>query len=184
MEEHQWWFPNIVLVDHPLHNREYQARATSSLHQSPQTPMRARAQVRDLYWTFRNFRARVADFLRYRRVTANMDERFPDATPDDLARADGLCIICREDLGGAGGRAKRLPCNHVFHLHCLRCARAFSLRAYSPERCLHRQQCHGRHLEVSRCSRRVPRRTQRRLDGDATLRSGFGIEKLGLSMCW
>lgn len=32
-------------------------------------------QVRDLYWTFRNFRNRVADFLRYRRVTANMDER-------------------------------------------------------------------------------------------------------------
>ena len=81
-------------------------------------------QVRDLYWTFRNFRNRVADFLRYRRVTANMDERFPDATGDDLARADGLCIICREDLGGAGGRAKRLPCNHVFHLHCLRYAHA------------------------------------------------------------
>ena len=35
------------------------------------------AQVRDLYWTFRNFRNRVVDFLRYRRVTANMDERFP-----------------------------------------------------------------------------------------------------------
>ena len=33
-------------------------------------------QVRDLYWTARNFRNRVSDFLRYRRVTANMDERF------------------------------------------------------------------------------------------------------------
>ena len=40
--------------------------------------------MRDLYWTFRNFRNRVADFLRYRRVTANMDERFPDATPEEL----------------------------------------------------------------------------------------------------
>ena len=37
------------------------------------------AQVRDLYWTFRNFRNRVVDFLRYRRVTANMDERFAEA---------------------------------------------------------------------------------------------------------
>jgi len=32
--------------------------------------------VRDLYWTVRNFRQRVLDFLRYRRVTANLDERF------------------------------------------------------------------------------------------------------------
>ena len=92
------------------------------IHRGPCLDKMVHVQLRDLYWTFRNFRARVADFLRYRRVTANMDERFPDATPDDLARADGLCIICREDLGGAGGRAKRLPCNHVFHLHCLRCA--------------------------------------------------------------
>ena len=161
--------------------------------------------MRDLYWTFRNFRNRVAAFLRYRRVTANMDERFPvrpkplpsqtpsaahaaqagpaqaaegcsvhcftcrcvwspssrkcqcsqskssfscrcvsslasrtcqcsqsrpdhwrrcclqDAQPEDLARCDGVCIICREDLA-AGGRNKKLPCSHVFHLHCLRCA--------------------------------------------------------------
>ncbi|BDA48217.1 probable E3 ubiquitin-protein ligase synoviolin at N-terminal half [Coccomyxa sp. Obi] len=75
--------------------------------------------VRDLYWTFRNFRNRVADFLRYRRVTANMDERFADATAEDLARCDGICIICREDLS-PGARNKKLPCNHVFHMHCLR----------------------------------------------------------------
>lgn len=103
-----------------------QVEVRSTSRSTSQLPRLARAQVRDLYWTFRNFRARVADFLRYRRVTANMDERFPDATPDDLARADGLCIICREDLGGPGGRAKRLPCNHVFHLHCLRCVPALS----------------------------------------------------------
>ena len=75
-------------------------------------------QVRDLYWTFRNFRNRVADFLRYRRVTANMDERFRDANESDL-EADSVCIICREDMA-SGGRNKKLPCDHVFHLHCLR----------------------------------------------------------------
>jgi E3 ubiquitin-protein ligase synoviolin len=119
-------------------------------------------QVRDLYWTFRNFRNRVADFLRYRRVTANMDERcahlagssrlgpvakgvtslwqehmfgqstladthsticrFPDATEEELQRADNTCIVCREDMA-PGGRNKKLRCNHVFHLHCLRYAR-------------------------------------------------------------
>ncbi|CAL5228388.1 g11511 [Coccomyxa viridis] len=75
--------------------------------------------LRDLYWTFRNFRNRVIDFLRYRRVTANMDERFSNATEEDLARCDGICIICREEMV-ATGRNKKLPCSHVFHTHCLR----------------------------------------------------------------
>lgn len=79
-------------------------------------------QVRDVYWTFRNFRNRVADFLRYRRVTANMDERFPEAGPEDLARSDGICIICREEMAAGRTRNKCLPCGHVFHLHCLRWA--------------------------------------------------------------
>ena len=78
-------------------------------------------QLRDLYWTFRNFRNRVVDFLRYRRVTANMDERFRNATEEDLARCDGICIICREEMAPAG-RNKKLACNHVFHMHCLRSA--------------------------------------------------------------
>ncbi|KAL6782770.1 hypothetical protein ACKKBG_A08070 [Auxenochlorella protothecoides x Auxenochlorella symbiontica] len=75
--------------------------------------------IRDLYWTFRNFHQRMLDFLRYRRITTNMDARFPDATAEDLARADHTCIICREEMV-VGGRTKRLPCGHVFHLHCLR----------------------------------------------------------------
>lgn len=54
-----------------------------------------------------------------RRVTANMDQRFPDATPADLERSDNICIICREEMTEAS-RNKKLACNHVFHLHCLR----------------------------------------------------------------
>ena len=54
-----------------------------------------------------------------RRVTANMDQRFPDATPEDLERSDNICIICREEMTDAS-RNKKLACNHVFHLHCLR----------------------------------------------------------------
>lgn len=78
-------------------------------------------QIRDLYMTFRNFRNRITDFLRFRQVTARMD-RFPDATPEDLARCDGICIICREEMVAAGLN-KKLHCGHVFHLHCLRCGR-------------------------------------------------------------
>ncbi|PNH00765.1 E3 ubiquitin-protein ligase, partial [Tetrabaena socialis] len=51
-------------------------------------------------------------------VTARLD-RFPDADAEDLRRCDGVCIICREEMAGAGSN-KRLHCGHVFHLHCLR----------------------------------------------------------------
>lgn len=76
--------------------------------------------VRDLYWTFRNFHNRVRAFLRYRQVAANMDRRFPDATEEDLQRADHVCIVCREEMTGQTSRAKRLDCLHCFHQHCLR----------------------------------------------------------------
>ena len=33
-------------------------------------------QVRDLYWTFRNFQTRVRDFLRYRRITGAVRARY------------------------------------------------------------------------------------------------------------
>lgn len=76
--------------------------------------------VRDLYWTVRNFQNRVRAFLRYRKLTANMDEQFPDASPEDVERVGGVCIVCREDLVAQSGRNKKLGCGHVFHLHCLR----------------------------------------------------------------
>jgi len=72
--------------------------------------------LRDLYLTVRSFRSRVADFVRYRRVTHNMHERFPDASEEDLERFDRTCIICREHLSSA----KKLACGHMFHFHCLR----------------------------------------------------------------
>jgi len=72
--------------------------------------------IRDIYWTFRNFQMRVRDFLRYRQISANMENRFPDASEEDLVRADHTCIVCREDMRSG----KRLPCNHVFHMECLK----------------------------------------------------------------
>ena len=72
--------------------------------------------IRDIYWTFRNFQMRVRDFLRYRQISANMENRFPDASEEDLVRADHTCIVCREDMRSG----KRLPCHHVFHMECLK----------------------------------------------------------------
>jgi hypothetical protein len=47
------------------------AASKCSPHRPPNSPSYAAllAQVRDLYWTFRNFNQRVRDFLRYRRIT-------------------------------------------------------------------------------------------------------------------
>ncbi|KAK8462477.1 hypothetical protein SEVIR_1G213000v4 [Setaria viridis] len=72
--------------------------------------------IRELYETFRNFRIRIADYLRYRKITSNMNERFPDSTAEELNANDATCIICREEMT----TAKKLLCGHLFHVHCLR----------------------------------------------------------------
>ncbi|KAI3996572.1 hypothetical protein MKX01_009404 [Papaver californicum] len=72
--------------------------------------------IRELYETFRNFKVRVADYIRYRKITSNMNDRFPDATPAELNTGDATCIICREEMV----TAKKLICGHLFHVHCLR----------------------------------------------------------------
>ncbi|KAK7264017.1 hypothetical protein RJT34_31619 [Clitoria ternatea] len=72
--------------------------------------------IRELYETFRNFKVRVSDYIRYRKITSNMNDRFPDATPEELNASDATCIICREEMT----TAKKLVCGHLFHVHCLR----------------------------------------------------------------
>lgn len=109
--------------------------------------------LRDLYMTARSFILKCRDLLRYRAATKNMDERYPNATREEMERlSDKTCIICREDMEAqerpaegvaaapaqpgqaapaavpapAAGRtgpnetAKKLPCGHIFHFHCLR----------------------------------------------------------------
>ncbi|XP_055830473.1 ERAD-associated E3 ubiquitin-protein ligase HRD1B-like isoform X2 [Solanum dulcamara] len=72
--------------------------------------------IRKLYETFHNFKTRVADYIRYRKITSNMNLHFPDATPEELNGGDTICIICREEMT----TAKKLTCGHVFHVNCLR----------------------------------------------------------------
>ena len=93
--------------------------------------------MRDLFLSFRSFFKRVADFVRYRNATRDMNARYPDATPDEVGRED-VCIICREEMRpappttDANGppqrmnpvaermRPKKLPCGHILHFSCLR----------------------------------------------------------------
>ncbi|CRG92114.1 E3 ubiquitin-protein ligase synoviolin [Talaromyces islandicus] len=89
--------------------------------------------LRDVVVTVRSFGRRLVDFMRYRTATRDMNERYPDATPEEIARED-VCIICREDMApwqqpAPGGntqavpdrlRPKKLPCGHILHFACLR----------------------------------------------------------------
>ncbi|EJD03016.1 uncharacterized protein FOMMEDRAFT_123168 [Fomitiporia mediterranea MF3/22] len=99
--------------------------------------------VRDVYITARSFIMRFRDLIRYRTATRNMDERYPNATEEELSNMnDRTCIICREEMvhptvtpqpEAAGEQAqtpsvqdgpnttpKKLPCGHIFHFYCLR----------------------------------------------------------------
>ncbi|PLN82870.1 hypothetical protein BDW42DRAFT_184534 [Aspergillus taichungensis] len=89
--------------------------------------------LRDVVVTIRSFARRIMDFLRYRNATRDMNERYPDATAEEVAREE-VCIICREEMtpwqppagGGARPRIperlrpKKLPCGHILHFVCLR----------------------------------------------------------------
>ena len=95
--------------------------------------------LRDVVLTIRSFARRIMDFVRYRNATRDMNERYPDATAEEVARED-VCIICREEMapwqppadqavpGRPAGapriperlRPKKLPCGHILHFTCLR----------------------------------------------------------------
>ena len=72
--------------------------------------------VRELWASYVQLRQRLQAFKKYRALTANMDERFPPATDEEIREAGGICIICRDDMS----EGRRLPCGHVFHFACLR----------------------------------------------------------------
>ena len=100
--------------------------------------------MRDVFLTIKSFLSRVTAFLRYRQATRDMNERYPDATKEEVERED-VCIVCRDDMVawqdnianaqriGANqppgrtarpvdqsSRPKKLPCGHVLHFGCLR----------------------------------------------------------------
>ncbi|RVW21636.1 ERAD-associated E3 ubiquitin-protein ligase HRD1B [Vitis vinifera] len=70
----------------------------------------------ELYETFCNFKVHVDDYIRYRKITSNMNDRFPYATLEELNASDATCIICHEEMT----TTKKIICGHLFHVHCLR----------------------------------------------------------------
>ena len=74
--------------------------------------------VRDLWVSIKNLQQRIASYFRYRKITANLNERFPNPTEEELQETDRTCIICREEM--TPGACKKLPCSHIFHVDCLK----------------------------------------------------------------
>jgi len=72
--------------------------------------------MRDIWLTYKSFVKRWNDMVQYREATANMNERYPDATAAELAALTPQCSVCLEDMTSA----KKLPCGHFMHLNCLR----------------------------------------------------------------
>nr|SVE75040.1 EOG090X03TK [Daphnia dolichocephala] len=73
--------------------------------------------VRPMYLAMRSFKKALSDVILSRRAIRNLNTLYPDATTEDLANTDTVCIICREEMVTG---AKKLPCNHIFHATCLR----------------------------------------------------------------
>ncbi|KAG9452357.1 hypothetical protein H6P81_005261 [Aristolochia fimbriata] len=59
---------------------------------------------------------RVKGFIKLKQALSRLNRVLPDATSDELQAYNDDCSICREPMA----RAKRLTCNHLFHLACLR----------------------------------------------------------------
>jgi E3 ubiquitin-protein ligase synoviolin len=81
--------------------------------------------IRDLYVTFRSFIQHCRDLVHYKKATKNMNERYPNATEEDLTENDNICIICREEMtvqadNNSSDVPKKLRCGHIFHLRCLK----------------------------------------------------------------
>ncbi|EOA13128.1 hypothetical protein CARUB_v10026147mg [Capsella rubella] len=59
---------------------------------------------------------RIKGYIKLRVALGALHAALPDATSEELRAYDDECAICREPMG----KAKRLHCNHLFHLGCLR----------------------------------------------------------------
>lgn len=59
---------------------------------------------------------RIKSYIKLRMALGALHGALPDATMEELQAYDDECAICREPMA----KAKKLPCNHLYHLACLR----------------------------------------------------------------
>ncbi|KAA3458144.1 E3 ubiquitin protein ligase RIN2-like [Gossypium australe] len=59
---------------------------------------------------------RIKGFIKLRMALGALHAALPDATSEEIQAYDDECAICRESMA----KAKKLHCNHLLHLSCLR----------------------------------------------------------------
>ncbi|KAK1421389.1 hypothetical protein QVD17_23687 [Tagetes erecta] len=59
---------------------------------------------------------RIRGFIKLRMALRTLHGALPDAKSEEIQAYDDECAICREPMA----KAKKLACNHLFHLSCLR----------------------------------------------------------------
>uniref|UniRef100_H2Y5L2 RING-type domain-containing protein n=1 Tax=Ciona savignyi TaxID=51511 RepID=H2Y5L2_CIOSA len=69
-----------------------------------------------LRYIFSEIQKRLLRHKNYRRVVANMEAQFPQASREEIEAQEDQCAICWEPMENA----RKLPCGHFFHSACLR----------------------------------------------------------------
>lgn len=81
---------------------------------------------KDIFFNTLHLIKQIKELRRYQKASKELDSRLQDATEEDLADDNNLCIICRDDMTTIdvikGNRAypKKLQCGHIIHLGCLK----------------------------------------------------------------
>eukprot|EP00993_Chasmostoma_nieuportense_P000600 NODE_1553_length_1463_cov_34.085329_g1473_i0.p1 GENE.NODE_1553_length_1463_cov_34.085329_g1473_i0~~NODE_1553_length_1463_cov_34.085329_g1473_i0.p1 ORF type:complete len:468 (-),score=116.12 NODE_1553_length_1463_cov_34.085329_g1473_i0:60-1424(-) len=72
---------------------------------------------------FRKLQTKVVGFRNYTKALRVIHQTYPSATSAQLQAYADPCAICYdvlEESGSSGFAAKVLPCDHIFHLRCIR----------------------------------------------------------------
>ncbi|KAI5954592.1 HRD1 [Candida jiufengensis] len=91
------------------------------------------SMLQGTYSSLRKAWVQINQLLAFIESSKRLDTQLPNATQSDLAENDNLCIICREDMysiedyqrifkkpQSSRRCAKKLQCNHILHMGCLK----------------------------------------------------------------
>lgn len=82
--------------------------------------------AKDTIFTAISLVKQVKEMMIHLKTAKELDSKLLDATEEELNEDNNLCIICRDDMTTVGVTKgerlypKKLPCNHIIHLGCLK----------------------------------------------------------------
>ncbi|CAK9297338.1 unnamed protein product [Gordionus sp. m RMFG-2023] len=70
----------------------------------------------ELRWLFGELKSKLIKHQNYLRIIKQMDKKYPMASSEEIEKFSNNCSICWDPMR----RARKLPCDHLFHDSCLR----------------------------------------------------------------